>query len=542
MAFFLEHNRIASRSARRLSKVMVKRLGWALLSFLLFSCPWGINQSNAQVESAIVSSTTNQIRLVNQASYSYSDPSLTDRFLGSTNGLETANFTIDPGIRTGGGLIDPLGQLLGCGGEALSSYDGFSMVLYRPNPDDPSGTELGELVSLTPTEAVETAGNGITAGIAPNLLNANPFPLSSNGEYNFLLDPERGQTEPGQSYILVIQPPSNSIYPERRVKLTVEAPVADAPLSYRAIALDGEPISADGSNQLSENTVLVPNAETIGLSLTSIQLPFVLCPAEPISITKTASQATAEPGDTVIYRVTVRNQSDVPLNALQFTDFLPRGLQLIPHSVQAQMGEQKIEVTTELDPKSNQISPGQRSTAKLSLTEPLPAQAVLNLLYAVRITPDAVRGSGQNAVTVAGRRQDNGFRVQDGPATHELQIRPGITADCGLLIGRVFEDLDLDGEQQRGEPGLANAVIYLQDGNRVVTDENGLFSVENVLPGHHTGVLDLTSVPGYDFAPNQNRRELRSGSRLVRLAPSSMARMNFPVISLDSPQYGEVNQ
>jgi hypothetical protein len=110
-----------------------------------------------------------------------------------------------------------------------------------------------------------------------------------------------------------------------------------------------------------------------------------------------------------------------------------------------------------------------------------------------------------------------------------VKVRSGILSDCGTLIGRVFEDKNFDGEQQTGEPGIANAVVILDDGNRITTDVNGLFSVANVIAGSRTGVLDLSSVPGYDFAANRKFRERNSQSRLVRLEPGGLVRMNFAV-------------
>ncbi len=127
------------------------------------------------------------------------------------------------------------------------------------------------------------------------------------------------------------------------------------------------------------------------------------------------------------------------------------------------------------------------------------------------------------------QRADNRFSTKDRPATHQLKIRPGIVSDCGTIIGRVFIDKNFDGEQQSGEPGVPNAVIFLEDGNRITTDPNGLFSLANALPGSHTGVLDLSSVPGYTLAPNQKFRERNSQSRLVRLEPGGLVRMNFAV-------------
>jgi SdrD B-like domain len=154
---------------------------------------------------------------------------------------------------------------------------------------------------------------------------------------------------------------------------------------------------------------------------------------------------------------------------------------------------------------------------------------VLNIAYAAQLTPDAIRGTGVNVASVFGQRADNGQRVQDGPATHKLRVRSGLLSDCGTIIGRVFNDKNFDGEQQPGEPGIPNAVIILDDGNRITTDKDGLYSVANVVAGQRTGVLDATSVRGYTLAPNKLVRERNSQSRLVNLAPGSLVRMNFAV-------------
>jgi hypothetical protein len=153
----------------------------------------------------------------------------------------------------------------------------------------------------------------------------------------------------------------------------------------------------------------------------------------------------------------------------------------------------------------------------------------LNIVYAAQVTNDAIRGTGLNRASLSGVRADNQQIVRDGPVSHLLRIRPGILSDCGTLIGRVFVDKNFDGEQQPGEPGVPNAVIYMDDGNRIVTDANGLYSLSSVLSGSRTLALDLTSVPGYTLAPNLYFIERNSQSRLVRLAPGSLGRVNFAV-------------
>ena len=76
---------------------------------------------------------------------------------------------------------------------------------------------------------------------------------------------------------------------------------------------------------------------------------------------------------------------------------------------------------------------------------------------------------------------------------------------------------------------MPNAVIYMDDGTRIVTDVNGLYSLSSVLSGSRTLAIDLTSVSGYTIAPNLYFIERNSQSRLVKLAPGGLYRVNFAV-------------
>lgn len=99
----------------------------------------------------------------------------------------------------------------------------------------------------------------------------------------------------------------------------------------------------------------------------------------------------------------------------------------------------------------------------------------------------------------------------------------------GIIIGRVFIDKNGDGEKQAEESGVANAAILTDDGLRVVTDEYGRFTIPSVNPGYRSATIDLSSIPGYQIAENPKIRERNSISRMVRVAPGSLARMNFAV-------------
>ena len=432
----------------------------------------------------------------------------------------------------GDALIDPLGNILGCDGQPLDSYAGFSMALYEP---DASGLDLGNLVPLTPTTGTDS--------IPPNTGNINPFPLPANeGRYNFLLDTNtslqssinagKNQTDDGARYILVINPPDDSDFGERRVSIEMLGVVNNATnntaaLSYRAVSLDGQPIALDGSTELTR-TVEVRNAAVQSLTFFEFGVEAAICEAEQVSITKTADRSAAQPGDIVVYRLNVKNLAKAEIDSVIAIDTLPVGFEFIPDSVSAQLDGDPVDVSATRSGNS----------VRFSVSEAIDADQVLDIIYATRLNPDALRGSGRNSAIITARRTDSGFSVQDGPSTHRITLDPGILSDCGTLIGRVFEDKNFDGEQQRGEAGIPNAVIFLDDGNRVVTDADGLFSVQKMLPGQRTGTLDLSSLPGYTLAPNLYFNERNSHSRLVNLAPGGLVRMNFGV----TPTFQEVQE
>ncbi len=482
-------------------------------SFLYTTLPISVTaqQNNNQVAS---------VPITNQATYTYTDPASNNKYQGSSTQL---NVTPNP-------LVDPLGRILGCAGTLLPDYTGFSVGVYEPNASDPTGTELGGLVALTRTELPDIPNNNVPGGKSPNIENSNPYFITNNpaGVYNFLLDPNKGQTDPGRTYIFVVNPPPTSIYKQRRIKIQIldsTGTQGNSVVRYVASSLDGQPISLTGETRVEQTVVLVPNAEVVGLDLLAFEFSTNLCQANQLQIIKTGDRATAEPGDTVIYRLSLKNLADTGLNNVVISDNLPLGFQFLEKSVQGEMDGTAVTITSERN--------GNTVIFRTDMT--IPTGKVLNIAYAAQLTADSLRGSGRNSAIANAQRTDNRFSTKDGPATHQLKIRPGIVSDCGTIIGRVFVDKNFDGEQQRGEPGIPNAVLFLEDGNRITTDPNGLFSLANVLPGYHTGVLDLSSVPGYNLAPNKKFRERNSQSRLVHLEPGGLVRMNFGVTPFQEP-------
>ena len=450
--------------------------------------------------------------IVNQATYTYTD-SVHPEFKGSTNQLSSSYQ-----------LLDPKGQITGCAGETLADYRGFSVGLYEPNANDPTGTEVSQLVPLTGVSLASSAESGF-AGSQPNPENSNPFFFSSSdqGTYSFQLDARRSQLDPGKTYILLVNPAPGSIYSQRRIRLVIGTHNENT-LTYTATSLDGRPIRGTDGRTSVDSSIQMQNTARLGLEA-ALNLQASICQAQEIQILKTSDRAAAEPGDTVIYRISIKNLASASVSHLVVTDTLPLGFNFLSSSIRGELAGTPVPITATHSGATVTFSMGGVSIPPSSGNQ----SQVLNIAYAALLTPDALRGSGENSAIVQGVRTDNSQAVKDGPTTQRLRLNTGILSDCGTIIGRVFVDKNFDGEQQSGEPGVPNAVIFLDDGTRITTDAKGMFSLANVISGYRTGVLDLSSILGYSLAPNERFRERNGQSRLVHLEPGGLVRMNFAV-------------
>ena len=454
-------------------------------------------------------------QISNQTSYSYSD--------GHGNppmgGLTSRSL-----------LVDPRGLVLGCDGTPLPSYQGFRIGLYAPDPADPTGAEIKGAVLLTATAL--PAAPGVPAGVPPNSQNSNPFPLSDSdkGRFSLLLDSARGQLDAGRVYILVLSPPPGSPYRQRRIRITIGARDSMS-VAYTAASLDGMPVNGMGGAQSGTHTMLMTATGTEGPALAALNLTLSDCEAREVQISKSGDRSTAEPGDTVVYRIVVQNPTALPLTAIQILDTPPLGFDLRADSVRAAAGGKSVPIALSRSGSATVFDLG----AFL-----LPPGQAFTLAYAAQLTPDALRGDGKNSavVTADALTVSHGTTMttplSDGPAVFTLQVRQGLLTDTGTLLGRVWVDRSRDGEQQAGEPGLPGAVVILDDSTRIVADAEGLFSLATVTAGYHTAALDMQSVPGYTLARNHRFKERNSQSRLVHLQPGGMVRLNFGVVPVET--------
>ena len=101
----------------------------------------------------------------------------------------------------------------------------------------------------------------------------------------------------------MVNPPAGSPYHPRRVRLTLGAQ-SGMEVAYTVTALDGEPVSVPGGQTIITGTALLPPGPA---ALAALGFRISVFRDGGVQIAKTGDQATAQPGDTVIYRVSVNN-------------------------------------------------------------------------------------------------------------------------------------------------------------------------------------------------------------------------------------------
>src|SRR5690606_19247213 len=187
-------------------------------------------------------------------------------------------------------------------------------------------------------------------------------------------------------------------------------------------------------------------------------------PGGTVSLQKRASRDEAEPGDAVLYRLTVRNLSDAAAtDPLRITDRFSASLRMAADSLRVDGREPGPAATADPDGRGFALA--------------LPALApgaTSEITYALTVAPDAAPGQAVNRATA---------RAGDRPpveASVGLRIRRDGLADRMTLVGQITAGRC----GRRGEAiGVRGVRVMLEDGSFAVTDADGRYHFDGVVPG-----------------------------------------------------------
>jgi uncharacterized repeat protein (TIGR01451 family) len=238
-----------------------------------------------------------------------------------------------------------------------------------------------------------------------------------------------------------------------------------------------------------------------------------------ISITKTTPLLNVSRGQLVPYTITVNNRSGLLLTDVSIVDRVPAGFVYVQGSaVLDGVPTEPVIVNRVLNWDGLTIAATQARAIKLLLTV---GAGVSEGEYVNRAQAlNAASGSGLS-----------------GEATATVRIVPDPTFDCTDVIGKVFNDINRNGIQDKGEDGLAGVRVVTARGLQATTDEYGRY--------HITCAVTPNEARGSNFVLKLDDRTLPSGFRvsadavqIKRVTRGKAVRFNFGasshrVVSID---------
>jgi uncharacterized repeat protein (TIGR01451 family) len=227
-----------------------------------------------------------------------------------------------------------------------------------------------------------------------------------------------------------------------------------------------------------------------------------------VAITKTSSMLNVSRGALVPYTITVSNVFGAPLYDMRIVDHFPAGFKYVAGSARR-------------DGVADEPQINGRELIWDGLQLQVNQKVVLQLLLVV----GAGVSEGEYVNTAQVLNAALGTAVS-GVATATVRVVPDPDFDCTDVIGKVFDDRNLNGHQEDGEKGLAGVRVVTVRGLIAATDDHGRFH------------LTCVAVPDEDLGSNVilklDERSLPSGFRLTtenprvqRATRGKMLRFNF---------------
>lgn len=400
-------------------------------------------------------------------------------------------------------------------------------------PIDPNGVVYDSVLRTPIAGATLTllhGGTAVASSCFDDPAQQNQVTLAS-GFYKFDLNYSDSSCPLGGDYVISVTPPATGYVagPSRIIPPVSNDPAFDAtstPYSVASCTADALVAPADyceaqpseyapplsvaartqGTNHYLYLTLSNPAPMDSQLFNNHIAIDPTL--DEAITITKTAGLVNVSRGQLVPYTITVNNTMTVALQDMSIVDTFPAGFKYVKGS--SRVDGQKVEpVTTN------------RTLSWNNLPFDVDAQHKIEMVFIV--------GSGVSEGEYVNRAQViNTFTgdAASGEANATVRVVPDPTFDCTDVIGKVFDDKNLNGHQDEGEHGLPGARVVSARGLIVTSDEYGRFHITcAVVPNESRGSnfilkLDDRSLPsGY--------RVTSENPRVQRVTRGKMMKFNF---------------
>jgi len=209
-----------------------------------------------------------------------------------------------------------------------------------------------------------------------------------------------------------------------------------------------------------------------------------------IAITKTTPSRNVSRSDLVPYEITVRNDLTIPIPDLTVIDRFPAGFRYIEGS--ARVDGNPTEPTH--DPNARELA-----FSNLGIGGAGTRKLVLLLAVGAGVTDGKFTNRAQAVSSLTGN-------ALSGEASATVRVVPDPDFACTDVLGKVFDDRNRNGAQEKGERGLAGVRLVTARGLIATTDPHGRF--------HITCALVPNEERGSNFVLKLDERSLPTGYRM----------------------------
>lgn len=406
---------------------------------------------------------------------------------GDTITIEIADSLIQLDARPVGSvqiLADPYGLVF----DSIDGapVDGATITLVDEATGQPASVFADDGITAWPSTVV--TGQAVTDAAG----TIHPMPA---GEYRFPLAP-LGR------YRLRVAPPG-----------TYSAPSTIPLETLRALRRpEGNPVELSDASFGGVIALASPNPVRVDIPVDAA--------SAPVDVSKSASREIVNPGDPVIFTVLASNpNAKRPLFNVALKDIPSRWLRFVPKSVRVDGRTVANAVTFAADGREMRIMLGRID----------PGQTV-RVTYAMTARSDAPAGDAVNQVHLSDERG------QTSSAQARVRIEDEILASRMTLLGRVTAGGCAAGAASIGIPGVR---VMLEDGSFAITDADGRYHFEGLVPGTHVVQVASQTLPAggrFIDCARSSRSAGSATSRFLTGQGGSLTVADFAAVLPPAPQ------
>lgn len=451
--------------------------------------------------------------------------------------IPAAFSNISPGAVTVGATAIPAGSCPNPSGNSFcAALSGNDLTITFGNKI--ASSQSGEIVTIS-----FTADTPASAGSSSFAVSVDDIPTAAPAQ-NALPGDADGITTNNNSLDITfsdgVDPAASTLTADPVIVLADD--IAASNLTATLLDTAGLPISGESVNLATTlgNLVQPGNTDLNGQAFGSISsaspgiatvtassggIPFnqgvdvYFTQGQVLDVRKTADRSTASIGDVITYTVEVRNTTTNPVELVSLSDHLPPNFSYRPGS--ATMDGNPIP-----DPGGNRTLSFPIGTVPALVDSNANGTAdpgepgYHRFSYQLAVTAGASPGSYTNS---AYARDVCVECAVSNRAEAEVEVTLDPLFDLGTIIGKVFEDKDRDGWQDRDEPGVAGAMVALDDGTYVLTDPDGRYHFPAIEPGQRLLKINLLGL-------GNGATTTTGETALADITPGLLAKVNFGVI------------